>query len=303
MAISPCNTTTDATQRELVEHGSLFFPIACYHDDLYDGGVMWHWHEEFEYAIAVPEACVFQVENNSVALRPGDAIFINAQVLHAADPAEFPGTRLHSAVFHPRLIGGSQDSVFWEELIQPLLKDSALRYVVLKPEIPWQRSMLTHLHDAWNVMEEEPEDYKNLVRYHLTAALHLLVKNSPVVKKSLSQQEQVDAARVRGMLEYIHGNFAFDLTMRQISRSVSSSNSVCLRCFHQLLGTTPIQYLKNYRLERAAELLKTTAKTAKEIALECGFNDISYFTKSFREKTGCTPKEYQRQYQSESKSR
>ncbi len=293
MAISPCNTTTDVTQRELVEHGSLFFPIACYHDDLYKDGVMWHWHEEFEYAIAATEESVFQVENNSVTLRPGDAIFINSQVLHAVDQANIPGAGLHSAVFHPRLVGGSQDSVFWEELAHPLLKDSAMRYIVLTPEIPWQGAVITHLHTVWNAMEQEPEDYKNLVRYHLSAALHLLVKNSPVVKKSLSQQEQVDAARVRGMLEYIHENFAYDLTMKEISRSVNSSNSVCLRCFHQLLGTTPIQYLKNYRLEKAAQLLKTTAKTAKEIALECGFNDISYFTKSFREKMGCTPKEYQ----------
>ncbi len=294
MAIAPCNTTTDDTQRELVAHGTLFFPIACYDDDLYEQGVMWHWHEELEYAIAQGGNCVFQVENHTVTLRPGDAIFINAQVLHAVDPAEVPETGLHSTVFHPRLVGGSQNSAFWEELIQPLLEDSAMRYTVLTPEVPWQGNVISHLHTAWNAMAQEPEDHKNLIRYHLSAALHLLVKNSPVVKKPLSQQEQVDAARVRGMLEYIHGNYAYDLTMKEIAQHINCSNSVCLRCFHQLLGTTPIQYLKNYRLEKAAQLLRTTTKTAKEIALECGFNDISYFTRSFREKMGCTPGEYRR---------
>ncbi len=294
MAISPCNTTIDTHQRELVEHGSLFFPIACYCDDLYADGVMWHWHEEFEYAIAMPGSSIFFVENVPVKLRPGDAIFINSQVLHAVEHSETPETGLHSAVFHPRLISGSRDSIFWEELIQPFLQDSAMRYVILIPEIPWQAAALEHLHGAWNAMDQEPEDYENLVRYHLSAALRLLVKNSPVVTKSISPQEQVDAARVRRMLEYIHGNFAYDLTMKEIAQSINCSNSVCLRCFNQLLGTTPIQYLKNYRLEKAAQMLKTTSKSAKDIALSCGFNDISYFTKSFREKMGCTPKEYQR---------
>ncbi len=292
MAISPCNTTTDIRQRELVEHGSIFFPIGCYQDDLYLDACPWHWHEEFEYAIAHPGSCTFIVENVPVELRPGDAVFINSQVLHTVEPASQPGPGLHSAVFHPRLVGGNRDSIFWEELIQPLLKDSALRYVVLKPEMPWQAQVLSHFHDAWNAMEQESEDYHNLIRYHLSAALRLLVKNTPTATHSLSEQERIDAARVRSMLDYIHSNFSYDLTMKEIAQSINASNTVCLRCFHQLLGTTPIQYLKNYRLEKAAQMLKSTSKTAKEVALDCGFNDISYFTKSFREKTGYTPKEY-----------
>lgn len=293
MALSPCNTTTDISQRELVTHGTHFFPIACYQDDLYADGVMWHWHDEFEYAIALPGSSTFLIENTQVFLRQGDGIFIGSQVMHAVEHAHTPGTGLHSAVFHPRLIG-SQDSTFWESYVQPLWQGSGLRYVVLQPEIPWQRNMLAHLHSAWNAMEAEPEDYQNEIRYHLTAALGILVRHSEIAARPLSRQEQLDIARVRGMLDYIHSNFPYDMTMEEIAKSVSSSNSVCLRCFHQVLGTTPIQYLKNYRLEKAAQMLKTTGKTAKDIALDCGFNDISYFTKSFREKLGCTPKEFQR---------
>ena len=57
--------------------------------------------------------------------------------------------------------------------------------------------------------------------------------------------------------------------------------------------------VKNLRLEKAAEILKTTRKTAKEAALDCGFNDVSYFTKAFRERMGVTPGEYQRQTRKE----
>ncbi len=293
MAISPCNTTTDVYQRELLEHGSLFFPIACYADNLMVDSVPWHWHDEFEYAIAWAGEPVFYVEKTCVQLQPGDAIFINAGVLHAADSLVATKTDLHSAVFHPRLISASQDTVFWEKLVAPLLKDSAFRYVVLKADTPWQQKVLEEFHAAWNTVADEPDDYENMVRFHLSSALRLLVCNSPILSQPLSEQERIDAQRMRIMLEYIHENYTDELTIQKIAQTANVSESVCLRCFHQIMGNTPIQYIKKLRLEKAAQMLRSTSMTAKEVALTCGFNDVSYFTKAFKEKTGYTPKAYQ----------
>ncbi len=296
MALSPCNTTTDLHQRELVEHGSLFFPIGCYPDDMAVVRVPWHWHEEFEYAIATEGSPVIFVESTQIRLEPGQGIFINSGVLHAVDTPVANTAEIHSAVFHPRLISGNRDSVFWEKLVQPLLRDSALRYVVLRPEVPWQCQILDCFRQSWDAVVEETEDFENDARYLISKALGVLSRNCPVISQSLSEQERIDAGRVRAMLEFIDANYPYDLTVEQIADSVSVSSSVCLRCFRQLLGTTPMQYVKKLRLEKAAELLKTTAKTAKEIAMECGFNDVSYFTKAFREKMGCTPKEFQKSH-------
>ncbi len=98
---------------------------------------------------------------------------------------------------------------------------------------------------------------------------------------------------MRIMLEYIHENYTDELTIQKIAQTANVSESVCLRCFHQILGNTPIQYIKKLRLEKAAQMLRSTSMTAKEVALTCGFNDVSYFTKAFKEKTGYTPKAYQ----------
>ena len=71
-------------------------------------------------------------------------------------------------------------------------------------------------------------------------------------------------------------------------------------CFNKTVGTSPIQYLKNYRLEKAEELLRVTNKkveAAQDVRFDafqtelCGFQDKSYFTKSFREKFGKAPLE------------
>lgn len=300
MAVLPGKSTAGTDQHELVKHGTLFFPIGCYADDMSQSAVPWHWHEEFEYALDFEMETVFLVENMRLPLQPGDGIFINSGVLHSVERPSHKKRRgalpkFHSAVFHSRLVSGNRDSVFWEKLIKPLLTDSAFRCVVLHRDVPWQQEALDCFQAAWQAVEMEREDYENFVRYQLTAALGLISRNCPVIAQSLSQQELVYEERIRAMLEYINQNFNDELTVEKIAASVNISPSACLRCFHQLMDSTPMQYVKNLRLEKAAEMLKTTRKTAKETALDCGFNDVSYFTKAFRERMGVTPKEFRKQ--------
>ena len=85
-----------------------------------------------------------------------------------------------------------------------------------------------------------------------------------------------------------------DLTVEQIAASASISPSECLRCFHDMIGTTPNQYLRDQRAQRAAELLCGTGLRVTEIAMQCGFQDASYFARAFRQVYGCGPTEYRR---------
>ena len=89
-------------------------------------------------------------------------------------------------------------------------------------------------------------------------------------------------------------NGVTDLTVEQIAASASISPSECLRCFHDMIGTTPNQYLRGQRLQRAAELLCGTTLQVTAIAAQCGFEDSSYFARSFRQLYGCGPTEFRR---------
>ena len=59
-----------------------------------------------------------------------------------------------------------------------------------------------------------------------------------------------------------------------------------------LTGLSPVDLLKQMRLERAKVLLNSTTKTVSEIAYSIGFTDPKYFTKCFKKVTGMTPSEY-----------
>ena len=284
-----------ADGRELVQHGSALFPIACYAEDLESYAVAWHWHEEFEYILAVQGPLNVNVGKTRLTLQTGQGVLINSGVLHAVEQAGTSGAMLHSGVFHPRLVGG-MDTIFWQKLIRPLLQPGAPAFFWLEEEEPRQRQVLAHLRNAWNAVAEEPFDYENQVRYHLSAALRLLSIQCADEKRKVSRQEQIAAERMKQMLRFVEEHYAEELTVERIAADAALSESACLRSFRQVLGITPIQYVKQFRVEKAAELLRSTQLKTGEIGAECGFADGSYFIKTFRELKHCTPMEYRQRF-------
>ena len=94
------------------------------------------------------------------------------------------------------------------------------------------------------------------------------------------------------MLTFIQANYDRQLTIEEIAAACAISTSECIRCFRSTIGTTPIAYLKSYRLQQAALKLQLSTDKISAIAESCGFQEMSYFAKSFREMYGCTPSEY-----------
>ena len=344
----PPDIVADGEGRELVQHGSALFPIACYAEDVKSYSVAWHWHEEFEFILAVKGPLTVDVNKTQLVLRTGQGVFINSGVLHAVEQAESGNALLHSGVFHPRLVGGmdtifwqkrirpllqpgqgvfinsgvlhaveqaesgnallhsgvfhprlvgGMDTIFWQKRIRPLLQPGAPAFFLLDSGTAWQREALACLQDAWQAVADEPPDYENEARYRLTTVLRLLGAQCEEGGVKVSQQEQIAAERMKQMLRFVEEHYAEELTVERIAACVALSESACLRSFRQLLGITPIQYVKQFRVEKAAELLRSTRLRTGEIGAECGFTDGSYFIKTFRELKHCTPKEYRQRFE------
>ena len=298
MALSVCNTVTDERGRELTVHGTSLFPAACYLDDMQVDIVPWHWHEELEVSFVESGSAVFSVDGQQRVMESGSGWFINSGVLHGAWKTTGGAGRMHATVFHHRLVGGSMDSVFWQSYIQPLLSDPARRCVCFDPQVSWQREALEAIEDAWKACVAEPPGYEFKVRHALSAVIFLLAKNCPSVEKSPTEKSLRDARRIKEMLQYIQEHYSEPLTAAMIARSASVSESECLRCFRAIIGTAPIQYVKQLRIQKAAELLQFTDRKIGEIGAACGFQEMSYFAKAFRELKGDTPSAYRRKRQS-----
>lgn len=294
MALTPCGAQTDAQGLELARHGSAQFPAACYLDNVTRNPVPWHWHTELE-ALAVAEGtAVVAAGTGRFTLRQGQGMFINSGVLHAAWSPEPSGCRLHSAVFHPRLVGGGEESVFWTDYLRPLLEDKGCPCILLDPAEPWQREALQALAAAWQACAEEPPGYVFWTREALSRLVFLLSSRPTGQARPRSERSQREAGRVKVMLEYIHGHYDGEVDTASIARSAMVSQSECLRCFRAVIGQAPIQYVLNYRIQKAAELLSASSLSVAEIGARCGFPDASYFAKTFRSRKGCSPSAYRK---------
>ena len=98
----------------------------------------------------------------------------------------------------------------------------------------------------------------------------------------------------REMAQFIHDHFDQELTLDQIAASAALSPGACCRLFKRHMGCSPFTYVQNLRLQRAARLLETTDEPITQVAARCGYGSPSYFTKSFREKTGLSPSAYRK---------
>ena len=151
------DVVADGEGRELVQHGSALFPIACYEENIKSYSVAWHWHEEFEYILAVKGPLAVDVSKVRLNLQTGQGVFVNSGVFHAVEQAETGDALLHSGVFHPRLIGG-MDTIFWQKLVHPLLQPGAPAFFLLDEADDGQKAVLCHLREVWDAVAQEVFD-------------------------------------------------------------------------------------------------------------------------------------------------
>ena len=204
------------------------------------------------------------------------------------------GCRLRSAVFHARLVAGGFDSVFWQEYLQPLTSDSARQSVLLRGGEPWHAQALCAVETAWKSYARHLPGYEFEVREALSRLTLLLCRHRAPAQANSPERVLREEERLKQMLRFIEEHYASELTAAQIAQSARISESECLRCFRRTIGTPPSQYLKQFRVQKAAQLLAATGQGIAEIGALCGFQDASYFTKTFREMKGCTPSEFRR---------
>lgn len=288
-----CETSVDGNGRELVEHGTALFPIAAYHDDMMYADVPWHWHNEFESVVVTEGTAIFAVDGERITLRTGDGCFINASVLHGAwNAARGTPCRLHSLVYHPRLIGGSAESIFWEKYLLPVIENRAFQMLALhtgKDDVP-----LRCIENAWYACAEEPAGFEFTARHELSKLLLSTSSLLPAKGGKISSKRLRDEERMKRMLSYIRAHLADTLTIQSIAAAASVSESECIRCFRAMTGTTPIRYAIQLRLQKAAELLTETDDKVAEIGAACGFQEMGYFARAFRSQYGATPSAYRK---------
>ena len=146
--------------------------------------------------------------------------------------------------------------------------------------------------------ESERDAMLGLVSIFTSAEGEYRAVGSAILKQLLLKAvETVDenalpARMVEALDKYIRDNAGDDISNTEIGAIFGYHPFYISKVLKDRKGTTLRQYIIAYRLKLAKKLLSESAKSVNEVAEECGFNDPSYFTKTFKNVVGMTPKDY-----------
>ena len=117
-------------------------------------------------------------------------------------------------------------------------------------------------------------------------------QNASAIQLILSQLFSPTAYSFKQIIE---ANLFTQLTIEQLAEQSSLSISSFKREFAKLYDDTPANYIRNKKLEKAAELLLISDERITDIAFDCGFNDLATFTKNFSDKYHISPSGYRQE--------
>lgn len=109
----------------------------------------------------------------------------------------------------------------------------------------------------------------------------------PANKKVNKRTDQLKA-----VLEYIEKSYSNPISLSDLAGCAQMSDKYFCRVFKEMTHKTVMDYLNHYRIERACHQLSRFQHSLLEVCYNCGFNDLSYFIKTFKKYKGITPKQY-----------
>ena len=107
-----------------------------------------------------------------------------------------------------------------------------------------------------------------------------------------SSQDAKKVTQISPAINYIDANYDKSITLAEIARVCHLSVSRLAHIFKEQMGITIIDYLTSVRIERAKQLLLATDQNCTEICFQVGYNNQSYFTRTFKELVGTTPRQF-----------
>lgn len=269
------------------------YPYAFHHTDLRETTVPWHWHEALEFGYVVEGRLKISTTTRTQTLEKGEAYFTNSNTLTTVENIE--NCILDSHLFHPVFLGGHFKSVFETKYLNPVIQNKDIDILCLRGETDAQRKLLGRLRTL-SLLQSRPNvefQTRSLLGEIWLFLLSIIQEAGSSVYRTATKNQD----RILTMMSFIQENYAEKLSLEQIAAAAAISTRECLRCFQESIHQSPTDYLIEYRVQVAKKLLETTNLSITEVALRCGFNSNSYFTKMFHRSCGKTPNVYRKELQ------
>ena len=275
---------------EKKQRGRAGFPIQIYHVDHEHPQyhMPLHWHQDWDFIRVLSGEFDLHLNNSECRAKAGDIIVIGSGMLHRG--------QAHDCVY--------ECVVFDLNMLRKHHNDAASVYLrpLLTGEVGVTRLPLkaddTLRQSFWQLFDtlrDRPPYYELTVQSLLFTVFAQLYAGGwlTAVGKRLRGTHQTET--VISLIEWIDAHYAENITLEQLAEVAGINEKYLCRLFKEFTGTTPIDYVNRLRIQSACTEMTVRRRSVTEAAFDSGFNDVSYFSRTFRKYMGCSPTDYRRQ--------
>lgn len=232
-----------------------------------------NWHDNLEIQFCVKGSGTVLLDGRKIPFSPGDIAVVNSNVMH------YTGT--NTEITYSCLI---LSSAFCEQ--------NGIRPTGLCFESHIQSPVLIGLFHRLTAVYVDPDTPFRLAKLN-QIVLEILIELAEhhTMEQSGRGMESRKQKNVKAVISYLRENYHRRITLEEIGAAVLHDKYALCREFKELTGQTIMENLNNYRCIKAIEFLDE-GHSVTETASLCGFENLSFFSKTFRRYIGKLPSEY-----------
>lgn len=252
-----------------------------------------HWHSEMELIVIKKGEGIVQVNLVSYQVNAGDVVFILPGQLHSISQREHAVMEYENIIFKIDILKSISQDICDTQYIQPLFSGNRDFPPLMNKKCEYYAAVTPLIEQIDRMCSARPMGYQLAVKGFLLQIFFQIIANTPVQDMQAGRIKSLD--KVKQVLAYIDNNYARAITIEEIAKVCHYSKSHFMKFFKETMGMGFIQYVNEYRLEMASQMLLKSSDNILDIAEQTGFDNLSYFNRMFKRKYGLTPGKYRRQ--------
>jgi YesN/AraC family two-component response regulator len=253
-----------------------------------------HYHDFYEFVVYLGSAGTFQIKNGEYLVKRGDIVLIDIFTPHTLVNSKTDYYERFSVSIDPSLLIAFSTP---ESNLLDIFNESGKHHRIFHVENEDFEKYITLLNEYRNSYPKNGHDiWERALIHHLLSYIY----SDCFVEAKHSQTDSNHLAIIAQLINYVNGHLSEELSLEQLSQLVNYSESYVCRLFKKLTNKTLISYIQEKRIEQAACLLKQGIPV-NQAAEDVGFNNYSYFYKTFKKLKGCGPADYREQLQPSAK--
>ena len=240
---------------------------------------------------------LLRTDNKTLIVSAGELYAFSVQKPHALTSLVCKALTARRLFFDPAVIFPSLEGedAFHGDL-SDILRQNQMVHLTLS--VQQQKSVSNKYDELLMETSQKPFGWRLAVRSQMILLLLMLKRFYEDSRNLKIDSERKAASLASEVINLIHKYYSDpSFSLKVVSDILFQTPSSISRVFAEITGTFFSDYLRTYRMKKALILLKETSQSVEEIALLCGYRDVSTFYKQFQRIIGVTPGAFRKQFQ------